>query len=381
MTLRRIRVERDTLATGAFSYAVSDERGMLLDSGIGQLGDSPVTGECELVLAADLVLLDRVRVAAAQRERLATRLRFLAEESAIPDPESLHVVAAPERGEVAPLAIVDRQWLAQLLARLKASALAPQRAYPESLLPPLAPDAWVVFWNGAQSFVRTGELDALALDEASEAGPPVTLRLALEKAREQGAAPQRIIVRGAPGVTAPDTAAWSAALSIDVEIGAAWRWLDPSPRPAIDLLQGEFATSRRVEGWQQSLRRVAIYAATLVVVASVGLALDWAAKARERKALLAEMQALYRETFGDDAVVVDPPRQMAMALAELRARSGESAPSDFLPLLAAASDDALQGGQRGQIEVLDYAKGKLTVAVRSADGKTRTFSVSAERGK
>ena len=381
MTLRRIRVDRETLASGAFAYAAYDERGSLLESGLGQLGDSPVAGECELVLAADLVLLDRVRVAAAQRERLATRLRFLAEESAIPDPDTLHVVAAPAaRGESVPLAIVERQWLAQLLARLQGSALRPRRAYPESLLPALAPGTWVVAWNGAQSFVRTGEVDALALDQAADAEPPVALRLALQKAGEEGAAPQRIVLRPEAGVALPDAATWSAALGTPVEIGSAWRWLDPAPRPAIELLQGEFATAGSSAGWPRALRRAAAYAATLVVVASLGLALDWAAKARERKALAAEMQGLYRETFGDNAVIVDPPRQMAMALAELRSRAGESAPSDFLPLLAAAGE-ALAAGERGQIEALDYAKGRLTVSARAADGKTSTFTVGGERGQ
>jgi general secretion pathway protein L len=354
------------MASGAFDYAAFDDSGSLIQSGTARLGDSPFAGDCELVLANDIVLLDCVAVSAAQRTRLAHGLRYLADGSTIPEPEAVHVAMAPgPKADSACLAIVDRQWLAQLIARLGRSGLAPHCAYPETLLAPLPAGAWVVVWNAGESFLRTGEFQGLALDEPQGDEPPVALRLALGEAREKGEKPAQVVVRPAEGLAPPDVARWAEALAIEVQIGPVWRWTQFAPKPRLNLLQGEFAAAGSAHGWRGSLRRVATLFAALVLVASAGLAADWIVKAREQKALLGQMQGIFRETFGDQAVMVDPPRQMARALNDLKLRSGQTATSDFLPLLAAAAE-AAPGLERQQIESLSYETGKLTLSLRSA---------------
>lgn len=368
MTLRRIRARRDTPVSGALDYVLFDDRGAPVQSGSAHLGDASIAGECELVIAADLVLLDSVKVPAAQRARLSTRLRFLTEDGTVSEPDALHVAAAPE-GEpgLLRLAVVDREWLAQLIARLNGSALVPQRAYPESLLVPLPPGGWVVVWNGIDSFVRTDPLQGFSLDQPEGDEPPATLRLALDKAREQDQAPQRILVRPTQGRgQLPDLQHWSRTLGVAVEAGPPWQWSEPAARPQLDLLQGEFASRGGERGWQGKLRRLAALAAVVVLAASAGLASDWVAKARERRALLSEMQSLYRETFGERAVIIDPALQMAKALDDLRARAGQPSSTDFLALLGAVSDPA--AGLAGQpMEALSYEKGKLTLSLRGSD--------------
>lgn len=354
------------MASGAFDYAAFDDSGSLIQSGTARLGDSPFTGECELVLANDIVLLDCVAVSAAQRARLAHGLRYLADGSAIPEPEAVHVAMAPgPKTDSACLAIVDRQWLAQLIARLGRSGLAPHCAYPETLLTPLPAGAWVVVWNAGESFLRMGEFQGLALDEPQGDEPPVALRLALSGAREKGATPAQVVVRPAEGLAPPDVTRWAEALAIEVQIGSVWRWTQFAPKPRLNLLQGEFAAAGGAQGWRSSLRRVATLFTLLVLAASAGLAADWIVKARERKALLGQMQSIFRETFGDQAAMVDPPRQMDRALNGLKLRAGQTARSDFLPLLAAATE-AAPGLERQQIESLSYEAGKLTLSFRSS---------------
>jgi general secretion pathway protein L len=367
MTVCRVRLGRDFPATGRFDWALLDEGGAVLDSASSELAPPPRGRRCEAVLAADLVLLERLCVPAAQQRRLHKALRFLAEDSVVPDPARVHVAAAPARHkDVLHVAIVDRDWLAQALGRLDRLGLAPVAAYPESLLPPLEPGAWVVVCNGAESFARTGEREGFALDSAADAAPPVGLQLSMEAAREAGRLPERIVLRAAAGATLPETAGWSEALGVPVERGAQWSWTQSAQQAGLDLLQGEFAPRGSGGSWRARLWRPALLAAATVVVASCGLASDWALKSAERDRLHAEMRTLYRETFGASAVIVDAPLQMRRAHAELRTLAGEGGGGEFITLLDALAVHLPEAATH-RPETLSYEAGRLTLSLRARD--------------
>ena len=365
MTTCRIRVTRDTPVSGAFEWVTFGEQGELLASGSANLAQPPVTGPCEVVLASDLVSLERVAVPPSQQRKLGSALRYLVEELALPDPERLHVAAAPapERGALC-LGIVDRQWLRSLLEKLAGAKLSATAAYPETLLPTLLPHTWTVVWLGGEGFVRTSENEAVALDATQRDGAPRNLRLALEQASVADSRPQTVVVRCGRGAVPPHIKAWSRALEVPVEAGPEWSWSDAQRRPPLDLLQGEFAARSVAAPWLRRLRRPAILAAALLALGSIALALDWWAKVRERDALLAEMRTVYRETFGERATVVDPPLQMGRALADLRQRAGHVGPADFVALLGVAAE--LLPDPAGRIEALAYDGTALTVTLRPA---------------
>lgn len=369
MSTCRIRVNRDTPGSGAFEWATFGSQGETLAAGTGNLAQPPVKGSCEVVLASDLVTLERVAIPPSQQKRLGTALRYLAEELALHDPELLHVAASPGPSrDTLSLAIVERKWLAELLARLRGAGLAAASAYPESLLPALAPHAWTVVWRGAEGFARTGRSEAMALDSAPADAPPAALRLALEQARATGIAPQAIVLRPERGSAPADTQAWSAALGLAVEAGAEWHWSDPQPRPDAELLQGEFAPRRGPAPWLQRLRPAAILAAVIAALSSIAIALDWGAKARERYALVEEMRAVFRDTFGASAVVVDPPLQMSRSLAELRQQAGYAGRTDFLVLLRLFVEE-MRDPVRHRVEGIAYENAVLAVTLRSAMGQ------------
>jgi type II secretion system protein L len=215
MTTCRIRVTRDTPASGAFEWVTIGKQGEMLASGSANLAQPPVAGPCEVVLASDLVALERVAVPPSQQRRLGSALRYLVEELALPDPERLHVAAAPapERGALC-LGIVDRQWLRSLLERLAGAKLDATAAYPETLLPELLPRTWTVVWLGGEGFVRTGENEAVALDATLRYGAPSNLRLALEQASVADTRPQTLVVRCGRGAAPPRIKAWSRALGV-----------------------------------------------------------------------------------------------------------------------------------------------------------------------
>jgi general secretion pathway protein L len=318
------------------------------------------------VLAAELVLLERVSIPAAQQRRLQSALRFLAEDSVVPDPARVHVAgAATSQKDVVCVGIVDRDWLAQALGRLSRAGITPVAAYPETLAPQIEPGAWVVVCNGDESFVRAGELEGFALDSAAEEEPPVALHLALDAARAAGTLPQRLVLRPAHDAALPDAGRWSAALGVAVERGTPWRWAQ-GRRPRLELLQGEFAPRGTAGAWREQLRRPALLAAALVVVASAGIALDWALKSAERDRLQEEMRALYRESFGEGAVLVDPPLQMSRALAELRLAAGQGGASDFVALLNALAERLPDSGAQ-RVEAIEYENGRLSISMRARE--------------
>jgi general secretion pathway protein L len=365
----RIRVTRDTPISGAFEWARLDGDGAVLAAGHGHLDQSPVSGDCELVLASDLVLLDKVAASASQQKRLAPALRFLAEDLALPDPERLHVAAIPRvERDFLGLAIVDRQWLRSVLAKLGSAGLTARSAYPESLLPAPAPHAWTVIWSGGEGFVRTGQYEALALDCTEGDAAPVALRLALESAKTAGVGPQALVVHCTASSAAPDLNAWAATLGLPVESGPEWHWADARRPPDVELLQGEFAVRGAAGPWLRRFRVSAGLAAAVIALSSAAIALDWAAKSRERDAMLREMRVLYRESFGDNTVVVDAPLQMARALAELRQQAGQIAAGDFVALLGVAAGRLLDPA-RHRVESISYGAGLLTVSLRPAAGQ------------
>jgi general secretion pathway protein L len=366
MTTCRIRVTRDTPASGSFEWVTLGPQGNVLASGSANLARAPVSGSCELVLASDLVLLERVAAPASQQRRLGHALRYLVEEVALTDPERLHVTAAPgATPDTLCLGVVDRQWLSELLDKVRGAGLVPDAAYPESLLATQMPHTWTVVWRGSDGFARTGESEAFSLDITDSGSAPTNLRLALEAARTSGGTPHALVVRCTRQASPPDTEAWSTALGLPVELGPEWHWADAQRRPVLELLQGEFAVRGSSGPWLRRLRRPAILAGALIALASFALALDWGSKVRERNAILGEMHSIYRETFGDKATIVDAPLQMGRALAELRQRTGEVAPGDFLALLGVAAD-LLTAESRRSVRELAYDGTTLSVTLRAA---------------
>jgi len=367
MTVCRIRLVRDSAATGAFDWAALADNGTVLERGTAPLRPPPPASECELLIASELVQLARIAVPAAQQRRISSALRYLVEDIAIADPERLHVAAAstPAR-DAMHVGIVDRQWMTQMLARLKLSGLAARFAGPECLLPELPERAWTVVWNGAESFARSGEFQGFALDLPGERDAPVALRLALEEARALDSAPARIVVRAAAGTTAPALDQWTAALGVPVEPGPVWDWTGARRLSKLNLLQGEFAARTGESAWTRTLRRPALLAGALAIITTAGIALDWRMKVTERNALRAQMQQIFRTAFGDNAVVVDAPLQMSRALAQLRRQTGQIAGDDFLALLGAVSAPLLDPAKL-RIDSIAYGNGRLTLAIRPND--------------
>jgi general secretion pathway protein L len=131
---------------------------------------------------------------------------------------------------------------------------------------------------------------------------------------------------------------------------------------AINLLTRDFAApSARLE--RLRVPRVALMLAAAIVV--VQIAFDGAETwrlARERDRLRASAESIFRATFPEAKVVVDPRLQMQRNLEDLRRSRGVAGGDDFLAgLTRAAREGAVP------VRAVDYANGELKIR-RATEG-------------
>jgi general secretion pathway protein L len=101
-----------------------------------------------------------------------------------------------------------------------------------------------------------------------------------------------------------------------------------------DLCQFEFASQpwRLDRATMRRLRLPALLGIGALVIAIIGVNVQWLMLARERDAINAHMTQLLLETFPKTTVVLDAPDQMSRQLQQLRVAAGELSPDDFLSL-------------------------------------------------
>src|SRR5687768_18418005 len=91
------------------------------------------------------------------------------------------------------------------------------------------------------------------------------------------------------------------------------------------------------------------------------------------------MRAIYRETFGPSALIVDPALQMSRAHAELKLLAGEGG-GEFVRLLNAVATRLPDAGSQ-HVETLTYEAGRLTLSLRAREARHNAALVAQLRAK
>lgn len=344
-------------------------RGESLATGRATLANLPRAEACELVLPAETVLLTRVSLPRGGKQKMRQLLAYAIEDRLVAEPDAVHVATGPTLADgQTTLAVVDKAWLARVLARLNKVGLRPRSAWPETLLPMLPANGWVMVWDGRGGFLRSGEHAGMSLDGGSSTQPPAALVLSVTEARTTATLPHHLLLRLREATPPPDVEAWSDVLGVPVEIGIGWT---PLQRPdvvrgGIDLLQGTFVPAGVARDWWPGLRLPLILAGLIALLQIGATTTEWWRLSREKHQLQTAMEQRFRETFPDARVVVDAPLQMQRKLAELRGAAGQMSASDFLPLLSRTAAE-LDADSRGHLRAIHYEASQLSLDVPVVD--------------
>lgn len=336
------------------SWVLLDDAGQVTQTGVDDLPWSP---RSELILPANKVLLTQITLPTAHRRSQAALLPFAVEEQLVSEPEVNLVarLAAIDPHTLA-LAVIDKNWLGQILARCQPFNITPSRAVVESLLPELPVAGWTLVWQGDKGFVRTGLYAGIALD-VNGIHPPLALQLALRSLPR----PQVIVVHCAQNGLA-DVAHWGVQLGIAIEVAATWDVRTADATAASNVLQGEFAPKHIDWRWLSKLRPALALVVLMLGLQLGGTVLDWIRLAAQKRQLNAEMVQLFRASFPVAKVVVDAPLQMQRKLADIQRTAGVAQPGDLLPLLTRIAP--ILSDVQAMINTLDYEQGSLRISVR-----------------
>ena len=345
-------VDRPEAAT-PFAWKLFDARHGPMRGDVTTADSIPRVPESEVVIPAERVLFARLSLPKVNAATIRELLPYAVEDRLLADPAHIHAVAGAKnkRGETV-VAVVDRDWLQAMLDALARAGLRPTAAWSESALLAGGHADWQLVWGPSRGMLVDDEGVAATFDRSP--GLPLALRLAIDEATTRGDRPEKVRVHTAGDEALPDLATFSRETGIAFEAGTRWDTLAAGQPAAgsINLLQGDF-TPRSGREWK--LPRAAVWIAGTIAVVQLGFtAWDAWRLGRERSALEAQREAIFRSAFPEARVVVDPELQMARNLAELKRSRGLAAGDEFLVQMTQAAR-----GSHGKVNSIEYANGKL----------------------
>ncbi len=302
-------------------------------------------------------LLTTTKLPTQSRAKIAQALPFALEDQLLGEPEGMHFAYRPLADGRIAVAVTARERLEGWLQALGEVDVHPASLCPAPLGAPYVEGRWAAVAFEGELWVRTAPLSGFAC-ALPTAGVPALLMAALSEARVNASAPEEIVVFNLPAQI--DEQAWAAALGLPVVTQS----LDLSAQmiapPPFNLLQAEFAPFARWRKLIGALRPAAIMLAILLLGSLIFTIGEWWHLSNTAEQQRAEMMALFRKSFPEARVVVDPALQMQRNLAALRTRSGTAGAGDLLPLLTKAGP-VLKANPQAGLTGMQYADGALTL--------------------
>ncbi|WP_172425971.1 type II secretion system protein GspL [Sulfuricaulis limicola] len=308
-------------------------------------------------------LLTRVTLPTRSRAKIQQALPFALEDQLIGEPEHLHFAYRILEGNNLAVAVTARERMQAWISHLTDAGLRPTGFCPAILALPLDAGSWTVTFHENDMWVRTGMASGFSC-AAGASTPPAMLELALREAREKQDAPVGLTVIHPPAGF--DQAAW-AQLKLPLSLQKQDFWAGyHEPLPALNLLQGGFAPSHQMQEMLPGLRPAAIMLAIWLIGSLAFSAWEWWQLNREHQNLKQDMTQVFRQTFPDAKVVVDPALQMQRLLSELQGKSGKSSQADALPLLGHFAP-VMQSHPQIKLRGIQYDESRLTADLSLPD--------------
>lgn len=302
-------------------------------------------------------LLTTTTLPTQSRAKIAQALPFALEDQLLGEPENMHFAHRPLTDGRIAVAVTARERLEGWLHALGEAGLHPASLCPVPLAAPYVEGRWSAMAFEDELWVRTAPLSGFACS-VPEAAVPALLTAALSEARGGAHAPEELIIFNKPAQI--DEQAWGTALGLPVVTQSLDLSAQMTEPPPFNLLQAEFAPLARWRKLAAALRPAAIMLAILLLGGLVFTIGEWWHLSNTAQQQRAEMMALFRKSFPEARVVVDPALQMQRNLAALRARGGAAGAGDLLPLLTRAGP-ALKAHPEASLAGMQYADGALTL--------------------
>lgn len=321
-----------------------------------------------LLLAASDVTLMRVPVPPLPAARLQAALPALVEDHVIGDPTDCAIAAGPDVDGQRVIAVTDREWLQAWVQALRQHGARRIAALPMQLCLPLPSD------QVAAALLESPTGHELALRYSADEGIGLPVVVDDEEQLPETVAgllatlaPARSVQLSLPASRMEVFRAWldSHADSGMVAVEENWAvWTEGATHVEIDLVAGVANSEEQRIDWRR-WRWPVVLAAACVLLNVIALNWDWWRLRSEGVRLGDEMSALYRRTFPNDKVVLEPLAQMKQKVATVRQASGEFAPGDFVALAASLGEAwAEAGNDMRAIASLDYRDGGLDVKLK-----------------
>jgi general secretion pathway protein L len=399
-------------------FLLLDKSGRTQRAGRAALALLPRTSSTVLMVAARDLLMLAATVPPLKGPRLRQALPNVVEDQLIQDPQTCHIALDPQPLEDGRrmLAVIDRGWfrfirdafaavghrnvravpvtrcLPPALAEAEAQAVAAMAigasadaASHETPASAPAPTPLVAAVLGTVTQTAPALLAVTQITPAAASEPRVEIALARGRHGEGLAVPASAVgatlaaLAGDASVTLyelTDLPGSEPRLSSVVQPAASGHLAGAAPLPfetlarralecRFDLCQFEF----EAQPWRldrATLRRLRLplaFAVASLVVAVIGMNVQWLMLARQRDALNTQMTELLLNAFPKTTVVLDAPDQMSRQLDQLRVAAGELSPSDFLSLAAGLARSLGPVPVNGIAE-LDYHDRRLDVTFK-----------------
>jgi len=347
-------------------------------AGEGPLTSIPRRAErTQLIIPANQVLITRAMLPPEINRRAGSVLAYAIEDQLAGEPEANHVswlgatAPVPDDATVvnAVLAVIDKQGLRNWSDALDENGIRDFEVQCEMLLLPLKPHEWSLAWDGHEGFMRTAELEGATTDFGDRESPPLSLRLALEEAEQQGVRPQLISIFARNADAAPDMDAWQRTLGVPVRLAGPWDWRTALSPGGVNLTQERrhwHGFRRLLNGLLPRLRPAAWVIGLALTVHAASLTADWMLLAREQQALRQQIAERFRTVFPEAVSVSDPALQLRHKLAQMRHAVGQQDDGDFLPMIAKVAA-AMSDLPQDMLRNLSYEYGKMTIEISDMD--------------
>lgn len=341
----------------------------------------------QLVFDARDVNLLPARLPPLSGARLRRALPNVLEDRLLQDPQSCLFAPGPMVGDgLRQVAVIDRAWFDFVLGAFERRGVRVARALPGQLAVPWTEEADALLCIGECVALRTGYSEGIGWQVPAQPSARATALadlLAYRSLGREARIPQRL-----QAYVADES--WREPLAGAAAQAGAELVVLPLPVPgadAIDLLGGREGNSlgrRLAETDWRRWRWPAGWAVAALLAFLVGLNVQWLQMRAESRQLAAVLERGFREAFPRVPVVVDPVAQMERELERLRARAGQSGPSDFVPLLARFAQ-ALGPQATGAMTNVEYREGRLFVQfvpalVQAAAGREQVVQAARRNG-